>query len=344
MGRLMNKIKQNEVSHNYLRGSDLAEREQEVLADASKRIGFVPDKLVGRSSWWGSREIGAFHYAGEFEGKKAVLKIQGVKPTLSEIYMIKSFAKSNKSKVVRPPHLYASLDWDEEKRYEALVLEFIEGDRVIQIPTTASQIQKFFEVYKDYRANCLQAPWVDRPDGTISEGVVKAFARWRETSFKIYPNHPLREDGDGDLIDKAVAVLEKGYKGVEPEFMHGHFSEGDLYKVGDQVVILSNLYWSWRQPLYDAVFGYHWFIYHLNTVERITKEEVESQRKLWLDRIKQFPQAQGSNRRLLNLALLERAAAGLNLDALSADPNEAITRHLFEATRGQIKELISQLS
>lgn len=340
----MNRKEQNEIGHNYLKGSDLAEREEEVLADASQRTGFVPDKLVGRSSWWGSKEIGAFHYAGEFEGKKAVLKIQGVKPSLSEIHMINSFANANKSKLVRPPHLYASLDWDEEKRYEALVLEFVEGARVIQTPTNAAQIQKFFEVYEDYRVNCLQTPWVDRPEGTISDGVVRAFERWRETSFKIYPDHPLRDEHDKGLIDEAVAVLEKGYKGVEPEFMHGHFSEGDLYQVGDQIVILSNLYWSWRQPLYDAIFGYHWFMYHLNTVDGITPEEVETQRKLWLDKIKSLPQTQGSNRRLLNLALLERAGAGLNLDALSADPNKPITKHLFEATRGQVRELISELS
>ena len=89
----------------------------------------MPDKLVSRSAWWGSSEIGAFHYAGEFEGKKAVIKIQGVKPSLSEIYMIDSFTQTNESKIIRPPYLYTHLPWDDQKRYEALVLEFIEGQR-----------------------------------------------------------------------------------------------------------------------------------------------------------------------------------------------------------------------
>ncbi len=340
----MNKREQNEIAHNYLKGSDLAEREQEVLDDAIKRTGFKPDKLVGRSSWWGSTEIGAFHYAGEFEGKQAIIKIQGVKPSLSEIYMINSFAKANKSKIIRPPHLYASLPWDDQKRYEALVLEFIEGQKVVQTPTNAAQVKRFFELYEEYRANCLQSPWVDRPEGTISGKIADNFTRWRETSFKIYPDHPLRKEEDKDLIDEAVTKLEKGYQGIEPEFMHGHFSEGDLYQVGDQVVVLSNLYWSWRQPLYDAIFGYHWFIYHLNTVDGITPEEVETQRSLWLDTIKALPQTQGEGQKLLNLVLLERAAAGLNLDALSADPNKPITPYLFEATRQQIRELMASLS
>lgn len=339
----MNKKGQNEISHNYFKGSDLANREHEVLIDASERTGFIPDKLVGRSSWWGSSEIGAFHYAGEFEGKKAVLKVQGVKPSLSEIDMINSFAQLNKSKIIRPPYLYTSLPWNDQKRYEALVLEFIEGQQIIQTPTNVAQVKRFFELYQDYRANCLNYPWVDRPDRTISRQIADNFVKWREASFEIYPQHSLRWDGDKDLIDAAVAVLEEGYRGVEPEFMHGHLSEGALYQVGNQVVVMANLYWSWRPPLYDAVFGYHWFIYHLNTVDGITPEEVEAQRSLWLDAIRALPQAQGDGQRLLNLALLERAAAGLNLDALSVDANKPITNYLLESTRNQIEQLLREI-
>lgn len=341
----MTKKEQNEISHGYLKGSDLGGREQEVLKDASTKTGFVSTELIGRSAWWGSSEIGAFHCAGTFDGKKAVLKIQGVRPSISEIYMIESFAGVNKSRVIRPPHLYASLPWDEEKRYEALVLEFIDGKKIIQTPTTEAQVRRFFELYRDYRGNCLQSPWVDKPEGTISAGIVEKFKRWRETSFKIYPEHQLRKDSDIDLIDAAVKKLEVGYEGIEPEFMHGHFSEGDLYQVRDQVVVLSNLYWSWRQPLYDAIFGYHWFMYHLNIVDGIKPEEVEQQRAMWLSEIRTLPQTQiKAGEKLLNLALLERAAAGLNLDGLSSDPNKPISAYLLEATRDQIKELLEKLS
>jgi hypothetical protein len=332
---------QNEISHGYLKGSDLGEREQEVLEDASARTGFVATELVGRSAWWGSSEIGAFHYAGTYNGKKAVLKIQGVKPSTSEIYMIESFAKTNKSRIIRPPYLYTSLPWNEEKRYEALVLELIDGQKIVQTPATEDQVKRFFELYRDYRENCLDSPWTCKPDSTISAGIIDRFKKWREASFKIYPQHPLRKDSDIDLIDAAVKKLEAGYKGVEPEFMHGHFSEGDLYQVGEQVVVLSNLYWSWRQPLYDAIFGYHWFIYHLNAVDRINPEEIEQQKAIWLSEVKALPQAQGKEgKRLLNLALLERAAAGLNLDGLSSNPDKQISAYLMESTRNQIRNLL----
>ena len=342
----MNKLKrnQNEISLGYLKGNNLHTREKEVLKDASEKIGFIPDTLVGRSAWWGSSEMGAFHYKGIYEGKKAVLKIQGVKPNISEREMISAFSKTNKSKVVRPPRLYAYLPWDEEKKYEALVMEFIDGKRLIQVPTKASQIEKFFEIYRDYRKNCRRNPWVDKPEKTISESIVDRFTKWREMSFKIYPNHPLREEGDNVLVDTAVRKLIKGYEGVQPEFVHGHLSDRDLYQMGDEVVVLSNLYWSWRAPFYDGIFAYHWFIYHLSDVKGITPKEVERQRNIWLKQINSLPGTQsGEGKRLLKLALLERAAAGLNLDALSTDCDKPISAYLVEATREQVKNLLENL-
>ena len=123
IGFMDNQKVQNEISHIYLQGSDLANRKQKVLQDASKKLGFKAKGISGTSNWWGSKEIGAFFAEGIYNNLPAVLKIQGVKPTISEIYMIHSFTKTNKSKLVRPPLLYACLQWDEEKRYEALILE-----------------------------------------------------------------------------------------------------------------------------------------------------------------------------------------------------------------------------
>ncbi|MEK7518050.1 MAG: hypothetical protein AAB583_05905 [Patescibacteria group bacterium] len=93
---------QNKISHLFLEGSDLADREKEVLKDASERTGFIPEKLMDKSRWWTSSIIGAFRYVGKYKGKKTVLKIQGVRPNTSEIYMINAFQKANKSKILRP--------------------------------------------------------------------------------------------------------------------------------------------------------------------------------------------------------------------------------------------------
>ena len=108
--------KQNNIASTYFESSDLAEREDSILTDIAGNTGFKPGKLLGRSSFWGSDKIGAFHYVGEFEGKEAVLKVQGIKPTTSEIYMLNSFEQANKSAKLRPPYLYSSIPWNDKKK------------------------------------------------------------------------------------------------------------------------------------------------------------------------------------------------------------------------------------
>lgn len=327
---------QNKISHLFLSGSDLQDREKEVLEDVSRRLGFIPTKLIDRSHWWSSKEIGAFRYEGEFGGKKAVLKIQGVKPATSEIYMIQSFSKSNKSKILRPPLLYSFLPWNDEKRYEALVLEFVDGEKVVNSPTNEDELEEFFNLRDEYKKNCVTNPWIDKPKESLSQEIKINFEKWRQAGLKLYPTHPLRKPEDERLIDEAVNLLVRSYEGIEPEFQHGHFSAGDLFKVSEnEIVILSNLYWSWKPPFYDAIFGYHWFIYDLAKIPKATPQLVEKQRSLWLGQISRL-HIGGGKQKLLNLALLERAAAGLNLDALSVDPQSPIAEYLVKATRERL--------
>lgn len=335
---------QNKISHLFLQGSDLADREKETLKDACKRTGFIPERLMNRSSWWTSKEIGAFRYFGVYKGKKAVLKIQGVKPNMSEAYMINAFKKANKSKIIRPPILYAFLTWDEEKRYEALILEFVDGSIVVNSPTNEKELEDFFNLYSEYRKTCCLDPWIDKPKKSLSEEVKINFEKWKQASQRLYPTHPLREKQDDKLIYQAVDLLVKGYEGVEPIFQHGHFSASDLYRTRNgEVVILSNLYWSWKPPFYDAVFGQHWFVYHLAEIPNINPRLVESQRNLWFSKINSLATT-SQDKRLLNLALLERAAAGLNLDALSIDPKNPIAKYLVGTTRKQVKEFLGILN
>lgn len=334
---------QNKISHLFLSGSDLQDREKKVLEDASKKLDFVPEKLIDRSHWWNSREIGAFRYMGKFKGKKAILKIQGVKPATSEIYMLQAFAKNNKSKILRPPLLYAYLPWNNEKRYESLVLEFIDGRPIVNSPTSRNELTEFFDLRDEYKKYCAVSPWIEKPKESLSEEIKNNFEKWRQASFKLYPKHPFRKNEDQGLIDKAVNVLSKNYKDVEREFQHGHFGASDLLKSKNgEVIILSNLYWSWKHPFYDAVFGYHWFMYGLANIKNAGIEIVEKQRSLWLTKINSLAKTD-LDKKLLNLAFLERVAAGLNLDALSINLNNPITEYLVRSTRNEVRRLIKGL-
>jgi len=343
LGQNRVKLGQNKISHLFLAESDLGSREQKVLKDVSEKLGFIPEKLLDRSPWWTSKEIGAFRYLGKFDGKKVILKIQGVKPTTSEIYMIQAFSKANQSKILRPPLLYSYLPWNDEKRYEALILEFIDGKPIVNSPTNEKELTEFFTLREEYKKNCVAFPWIEKPKETLSEEIKNNFDKWKQASFKLYPTHIFRKEEDAGLIDNAISVLSENCKDVKREFQHGHFGPSDLIKTIDgQAVILSNLYWSWKPPFYDAVFGYHWFIYNLSKLKNVTPGFVKEQKSLWLAKINNLAKTD-SEKKFLNLAFLERAAAGLNLDALSVDPKSPTAKYLVESTRSEIKRLIKLL-
>lgn len=322
--------------------SDFSIREQTALKSACSKTGFIPSDVISKSSWWGSREIGASHYVGQFRGKKAVLKLQGVKPQASEAELIARFERANKSKTLRPPYLYAHLPWDEEKQYEGLILEWVGGEKVITKPAFASHIALFFSLYDDYRANCLSEPFVQKPKESLPHIIMHNFSKLIETSKRLYPDHELRMPSDSALIMEAVHLLCKEYEGVALTFQHGHLSHEDLYWVEKEVVILSNLYWSWKAPFYDRVFAYHWFLYDLSDIPEMIPEIVEQQKELFMEAI-DYHIFLPEDKRLLRLAKFERAIAGLNLDALSIDPKKEITKYLVESTRKEVIDLMEEI-
>jgi hypothetical protein len=81
-------------------------------------------------------------------------------------------------------------------------------------------------------------------------------------------------------------------------------------------------------------------MYDLVNAKDMTPDLVEEQRNLWLNKIYLV----AKDKVLLKYALLERAAAGLNLDALSVDTNKPISKYLVTQTRNIVKELIEELS
>ncbi|OGV96645.1 hypothetical protein A2W24_01635 [Microgenomates group bacterium RBG_16_45_19] len=331
---------QYSVSDAVLKKPDLLEREETVLRDITKRSGFEAEKRLGDSRYWTRDFAGAVFYLGKYQGKAAVLKIQGTKPPIAEIDQIENFAAQNQSQVIRPPKLYGYLKWDETNKYEALFLEEVEGKPIVSCPTNGEELKEFFELYQEYRQNCLIKPWLPKPELTLPEIIEADFNNWRLIAKKLYPVHPLRKANDAGLIGVVVAKLKNEYQAYEPQFIHGHFSYLDLLKTkSGEVILFSNLFWKYKAPWYDSVFGQHWFRYRLSSIKEIAPKEVEAQRELWLKEIWALAQNE-EDKKLINLALLERAAAGLNLDALSVDPKIPITEYLVEATRQEVKRLL----
>lgn len=329
--------------------ADMSSRESEILLEISKSTGFTPQENIWRSTYWG-KNLGASHWLGIYLGKKSVLKIQGVKPDISEIHMIEEFSKQNRSNLIKPPLIYTKIKWDGKNNYEAVITEYTSGDKVITDGKIASpeDVKAFLNYYREYRKNCIPVkPWLLKPD-TVSTDITKTLDALISSSNKAYPENSLRERDDIVLAKVAYAVLSKVYNGVDLEFMHGHFSCKDLIYKDDakkNVVLFSNLFWKWRYPYFDAVFAYHWFMYELSHVKNITPKEVEDQRKIWIDEIYKATGADASKKikTLVDSALLERSVAGFILDSFLCDPKEKISKYLYQASKNEASRLIREL-
>jgi hypothetical protein len=251
---------QNDVSRMRTLGLDLKNRKEEVLQEIIRLTSFIPDKNQLRQSEWSTTgKVGAIHLPGTLAGKRTVLKIQGTKPRVSESFMIDSFAKQNKSEIIRPPKIYKHLDWDEKKQYEALFLEEVEGPYVIDgHPAKEEELNEFFSLYEEYRKNCFTTPWVERPQPFSYKDVL---SHWREAVKHNFEVDKLKEQDDEELFEKGASIIEENLSVENSEFMHGHFQPGDLIKTqSGEIVLFSNLFWSWRNPFYDAIFAYHWWL------------------------------------------------------------------------------------
>lgn len=334
------------LSQAFKAGADMSTREKEILNDIISQTNFVPGKIIWRSSYWGSNQIGAVYYEGTLKNKLAVLKIQGVKPIVSENEMIKQFENQNRSKIIRPPKIFMNLSWNERKGYEALIMEHVTGEKILKSKKLQprKKINRFFKYYQEYRKHCLpKKPWLPKPKKIDwFKNLQNAFLN----SEKIYPHHPFRKTNDRKIALQATRLLVKIYKNTPLEFVHGHFSVEDLILQKNQAILFSNLFWKWKYPFYDAVFAYHWFMYELSHVKKIKPDQIEKQRKFWLTEIfnlsksKSFPRS----KQLIKTALLERAVAGLIIDNFLVDQKKPIAEYLTKSTREQVRKLLGELS
>ncbi len=324
---------------------DLTSREKIILDTIAEKTDFVAQKCIWRSDYYGTGQVGAVHYLGQYQKQKAVLKIQAAKPDISECQMINSFAKQNKSEIIRPPLIYAKIDWNERLHFEALIMEYISGDKILDNHSLHKKqdIQKFFTLYHEYKTKCVTRPWIKLTDE--KKVYLQKINQARQLMQKIKPDSDLRHAEDIKLAKKAQIVLEKVWSIADWEFMHGHFSVHDLIKQNKQWVLLSNLFWKWKHPFYDLVFAYHWLMISQASVTDFKPEQLDEQRNLWLQQIKeQINKSDEQQIRLLHAALLERALAALLVDGLAyLDDNLSNTQYLISVSRKRVKQLINDL-
>lgn len=305
------------VTDDFFQEIDLATKENEIMSFLSKELNFLPQNIPWRSRYWG-KGTGAFLINGLYQGKKAIAKIQGAKPTISEVIMIKEFEKQNQSKIIRPPKVYHFLPWSSKRGYEVIIMEKIEGEYIVNSgqKATSHQIKEFFSLYDEYKDKCLNQPWLPPPK-KISY-YQNYFSKWKKIR-KTLDKDKIINKKDEKILERVAFYLDKNFSRTNLEFSHNHLSVYDFKKISPkEVIVFSNLFWGWRWPLYDLVFGYQWFILSLS---HLPEKEIWDQISLWQTAMKETKEAKNKPQ-LYNLALLERTLAAYNLDVLMIPDEE----------------------
>lgn len=341
----MKKLKQNDISMLRHRGLDLDPRLEKILADISSKSEFRADVgSIRKIQWWKSGKVGSASISGTFNGNEVVLKIQGSRPNTSEYEMITRFGKQNESKIIRPPKIYKYLEWNEKLQYEALIYEKAsENYPIRKRPAKQVEIDKYFNLYSEYRRNCRNMPWLHKPETFDYKSRI---SDWMNAVRNVRIKYKSGYRSDYNLKRKAISILEKELKISDLEFVHGHFQTGDLHILSDQEVVLtSNLFWSWRNPFYDATFGYHWWMLGMEHLENLDDTTLEEERSKWFTRLFDLEEVKEkvNGEKLLNIALLERAIPALMVDRFMTDQSKPSSIIISDGTRRELIRLINLL-
>jgi hypothetical protein len=317
-------MKQNNISGLFLDKAGVNFRvANDEVAKLAERVGFQVRNEIQFSRWWNDEAdmVGAATAGGLFKGIVAVLKVQFAPTHSSEQDLIRAFLSRARHLLIRPPKILLEVSRDEFGAYEAVIAEAYD-ELVVPVSELAQEqhVEAYFKAFIEYR-KVLKSPFVEDGRASASQRISESFAEWKQIR-EILDVYKEVSKSDKVLIEEAVDYLISNYRDVPNRFCHGHFSARDLRKKGSEWVLLSNLYWGYRPPLYDLVFGWHWRRIDLINNGFSVGEIIKKEQPYWEKRMQHIANEIGEETHfspdlLYRLARLERAVAGLNLDRFS---------------------------
>lgn len=244
----------NKITDRYFDQPNLAADEKRILDAITTATHFQPEKEIFRGQIYDANKVGSLIYRGTWDGKPTVLKIQGLRPDIDEIDIIERFIAQNESAMIRLPTLYAGSKWNESDGYGYLLLEYVDAPRIYEPPFADAEQQKTFcAFYQEYKSKCLRVPLFEKEANEYSSLVftTQRVSHWA----KIAQSKKHLSSENVKSLETFLQLAGRHLPSIHMEFMHGHLTYDDIFKVpnGDYV-LMSNLFWSYRPEYYDAVF------------------------------------------------------------------------------------------
>lgn len=320
----MDKYQSISVTNDYFKKIDLSARKEEIFQTLKKIPSLhFSQKCLWESRYWG-KGVGAFQIEGSFKMKNnqsvsVIIKIQGAKPLISEAKILEKL-QLIKDKKIHFPSVIFHHPWSYKQQYEIIIFAKINADFII-IPhrlAKLDEVEEFFNAYKLYKNFSKKiSPFIKKPKKPID--FFEQFLKWR----KIREENPLKllisnkEDKFFLSIAKRLGLF---FKKTPLVFQHNHLSIYDIKKKNNDYYLFSNLFWGYRWPYYDAVFGFMWYLLGLSNYK---ESQILNQIKIWEEKLFNLNSHDYDK---INLALIERYLAALNLDMLMINKKEEIIK------------------
>lgn len=244
----------NAITEKYFVHTGFAGSGGEALAAIRLKTHFRPVAEIFRGQIYEKNKIGSLLYRGVWKERKAVLKIQGLKPEVDELTIIRKFNRQNTSTTIRLPELYDGQIWNAGDGYGYLLLEYIDAAKIYQPPfATSAQRKEFCSFYQEYKTRCVHKPLFTRAPNERSSLVftTQRLAHW----IKIAQTQGHLAQEDVQRAERFLILAAKHLPSIRMEFMHGHLTCDDIFQLTDDTyVVMSNLFWSYRPEYYDTTF------------------------------------------------------------------------------------------
>lgn len=244
----------NKITEKYFEHEDKLNQLEQAIQQISTETGFIPEKEIFRGQIYDKDKVASLIYKGTFQEHPAALKVQGLKPEIEETEIINKFNSQNKSKIIRLPKVYKKTDWNETDGQGYSIVELVEAPQIYEQPfASPEQIAEFCRFYTEYKENCLQEPLFEKQshEENSLDFTLQRVNHWAKISQS--KGHLTEEIGN--LLDQFKTLVSKYLPESKMEFMHGHLTANDIFKISEnEFVLMSNLFWGYRPEYYDTTF------------------------------------------------------------------------------------------
>lgn len=316
----------NRVSEQFETiNADFGRRAEFLLRGACERVGFEPKEEIWRGFVYQRKRVGSVIARGVYQGKPAVLKMQGLRPEIEEAELIARFSAQNQSKRIRTPLVYYAEPWGGAWRYGLTIMEDVTAPPLFA-PPCASEADRamFVDFYAEFCEHAVDEPFVERGE---REKDTETFLRtrlasWKKLNAAAEVGRRLPEIVQRELVAGFEACIDRYADDVPMVFTHGHLGPDDIrIEAPGTYVLFSNFFWGWRPLWYDLAFNVWCNLMALWKIEPLRFADAEQIVSEWFAVYETLPMARSDHHfhKHFMFMMLERCVGPCLVDLVIAE-------------------------